>query len=923
MTFRLKTILGIVLIEIVIVALLAWTSLNTMTSTYERELTGYASDLAGFMADTVTGEVLSTDLASLQSRVGQMMRSNDIVYVKVVSEADGVLSEAGPPDILQRPFEKDTSFGGVDDGVYDISAVISTAGTVYGRVEMGLSLDEFQRAMRLALERTALVALAGLGLALVLSFILGFYLTRPLTMLRTATGKITAGELGLQLPVGGHSELSLTVDAFNRMSQRLSEMYSEMETALAEARRAEMQVSTIFNTVIDGIVTINDEGVIQSFNPAAEKIFGYKAEEVVGGPVATLMPQPHSGRHSDYIGNYLNTGESKVIGVGREIDARRKDGSLVPLDVTLGEMQLEGRRFFTAIMRDITQRKADENELLSAKRTAEDSARELAETLAVSEALRKDLETAILEAEKHARRAEDANEAKSQFLASMSHEIRTPMNAIIGMADLLSETVLNAEQRRFVNVFRSAGENLLALINDILDLTKVESGRVVLENIAFQLDDLVDQVCDAFAFPAYQKGIELICRVAPETPLDLIGDPGRLRQILANLVGNAVKFTEKGEVFVDVKPGARLDRGQKRQIVFSITDTGVGIPKEMLENVFERFTQADSSTTRRFGGTGLGLSISRQLAELMGGTIWVESSIGSGSTFYFTSIFMEQTAHAGRYRPAPDLTGQHVLVVDDVPTNVIVLTEIMQRWGAKVLSAGDGPGAEAEVRRAAAEGNPVDILLLDFRMPNQNGLETASRIIKDELLPAASIFILTSDNQREARDMAVYMGLGGFMLKPIKRSELAAALLQQEARPAPVRSILPQSFDLPSIKVLLVDDHEDNRLLIMSYLRKTPLIVETAENGQEAVERTANGSYDMVLMDIMMPVMDGLAAVRRIRSRERENGWPRTTIIALTAHATQEDIEQARDAGFDGHLTKPVKRPVLLDAIRRYAVDGA
>ncbi len=709
-------------------------------------------------------------------------------------------------------------------------------------------------------------------------------------------GLLFSGLLGtFLLVIAGRSAM------IERVVQERTADLSEANVALArgiEERRqihealkeSEGQHRAIVDTAVEGIIAIDEQGTVQSFNPAAERIFGYTAAEVIGRNVKMLQPEPYHSRHDEYLQNYLRTGRKKIIGIGREVVGLRKDGTSFPLDLAVSEVLLDNRRLFTGIIRDITDRKQAEAELLVAKE-----------------------------------QAESASRAKTEFLASMSHEIRTPMNAIIGMAELLSETSLTTEQREYVRIFQSAGENLLTLINDILDISKLEAGHLELESIDFDLRDLLEKTCEILALRAHHKGLELTCRLAEDAPVKLIGDPLRLRQVLVNLIGNAIKFTERGEVVVEVKPSGPPGPGEAVEMLFSVSDTGIGIPADKQDVIFERFTQVDASTTRQYGGTGLGLNISQRIVEAMGGRIRVESEPGRGSTFSFTAPFEAQAEREEPVRPIPvALQGLRALIIDDSATNRLVLREMLTGWGAVVREAQDGVSALAEMQHAEENAAPFDLLLLDCRMPGMDGFELAQRIRKDSAFRGTTMMMLTSDNRAGDIARAREIGIAGYMVKPIKRDDLENAIAGSlaETRAAPVAQPDRAALEAqgPSLHILLVEDSEDNRLLVSAFLKKTPHTLDMAENGEIAVDKFRAGRYDLVLMDVQMPVKDGYTATREIRQWEKETGAAPTPIVALTAHALQEDARKSLDAGCTAHLTKPIKKETLLDtleAIRR------
>jgi len=508
----------------------------------------------------------------------------------------------------------------------------------------------------------------------------------------------------------------------------------------------------------------------------------------------------------------------------------------------------------------------------------------------------------------------DASRVKSEFLASMSHEIRTPLNAIIGMSELLSETSLSGEQRKYLDVFRKAGDTLLSLVNDILDLSKIEAGQLRLETIAFDVVQTVEESIEIYGLKAAEKNVELVCRLAPGLAPGRSGDPARLRQILLNLISNSLKFTERGEVVVRAGPDAERGADFLR---FEVSDTGIGIPKEKLEAIFESFTQVDSSTTRKYGGTGLGLTICRSLAAMMGGDIHAESELGKGSRFVFSVRLPSTGAAAAKSAP---LRGHRVLVVDDNTAARESVAEILRSAGAEAVEAADAAQALSGSLGSGAAG--VEAVLVDCRMPGMDGFQFVEAL-RQRNTTVPVVMMLAAADLNHHIDRLRHLHVGAYLIKPVKQGELLRQLGEiisgRENRAAAATAAPAAQAPERPLRILLAEDNPDNRMLIHAYVKNLPYEVVEAENGQIAVDRFKDGRYDLVLMDVQMPVMDGRQATQAIRAWEKSSGVAPTPVIALTAHAVKEEIDRCLEAGCNAHLSKPVKKGTLLDAIRGFA----
>lgn len=681
------------------------------------------------------------------------------------------------------------------------------------------------------------------------------------------------------------SEIKLLEEIAGDLGFSLYSIKKEKEKKQIEQTLKKLQQfqERILTSLAEGVVVENAEGIFTYANPSFEKMLGYSEGELIGKHWSVIIPEeelPTVTRKSE-------ARKSRTL-EKYETMMKTKDGRKIP--VLVHARSLFENNKFVGVVSAVT---------------------EISQLKKIQEELKASREEALA-----------ASKAKSEFLANMSHEIRTPMNGIIGMIELALQTNLTEEQRQFLTAARASAESLLTVLNDILDFSKIEARMIELVPAEFNLHNSITEIVATLALTAHKKGLELLCHVPPTLPETVVGDISRLRQIILNLVSNAIKFTEKGEVAVEVFEESRADK----EIVlhFTVRDTGIGIPQDKLDSIFQPFVQADASLNRKYGGTGLGLAITSQLVSLMGGRIWVESQVGKGSTFHFTVKLGLPEKPGKKITPATlsALHGLKVLVVDDNPTNRAILREMLQSWRMRPEEAGSGSEALNKIQSAKTRQESFDLFLIDLSMPEMDGFTLIENIKKIDTCRESPIVILTSADRLGDFQRAKELGASAYLVKPVRPSDLLDTIMAIKGATVIDRKLSEPITDQtlpefrPKYNILLAEDNPINQKVAVHLLQKKGHKVTVAENGQQVLDKLAQEEFDIILMDVQMPIMNGFEVTQKIRELEKESG-KHIPIVAMTAHAMKGDREKCLEAGMDDYVSKPLYPKELYEAIER------
>jgi two-component system, sensor histidine kinase and response regulator len=789
--------------------------------------------------------------------------------------------------VAPQPREASTEVSGGRVAVFED---IVLDGDAIGKIYIESDLNDLRERMLRYLAVDAAVLLGSLAVGFLLSNRLQRAISEPIRHLAQTASSVTAKEnYSIRAEKRTHDEIGVLYDQFNGMLERIEQRDIELQTARDTLEKKVAERTSYLNALIENsplaILVVDPAQRVQLCNPAFEQMFQY-GREAVGQPVYNLLGTPELTRA------IRKTTQDAVSGTYVSITTKRKrkDGTLVDVELHGVPLIVNGETMGSLmIYQDISERKRAEEAMQKAKEAAEAASR-----------------------------------AKSEFLANMSHEIRTPMNGIMGMTELVLDTELDPEQREYLNMAKLSADSLLSVINDILDFSKIEAGKLEIDAIEFNLADNVGDTMKALSLRAHQKNLELAYDLQPDVPLGLIGDPGRLRQVLVNLVGNAIKFTQAGEVVLTIQVKWRT--ADDVQLQFTIADTGIGIPPEKQTAIFEAFTQADGSMTRTYGGTGLGLTISSRLVEMMHGEIWVESEVGRGSRFHFTAHFgLQKTPMRTNVpRDPATLRDMRVLIVDDNSTNRQILEKMVTGWRMRPTCKESGAKAIECLREAQGLKKTYALILLDAQMPEMDGFALAESIKRNPEWGTATVMMLSSAGHYGDAKRCREIGVAAYLTKPVRQSELLEAILAAlgtRSVPEAQRELITRHSmreNRVTLDILLVEDNAINQAVAVRLLEKRGHQVKVAGNGKEALDALGKRSFDLVLMDVQMPEMGGFEATAAIREKEKISG-KHLCIVAMTAHAMVGDKERCLEAGMDNYITKPIRPAELDELLASYA----
>jgi PAS domain S-box-containing protein len=840
------------------------------------------SETLSFMAPLIADQALIGEYAVISQLLKNQVQKGEVDSFQWTDKEGKQLLAQDKPDILVAPAWF-TSVAAIDRA--EESFEVTAGGVGYGKLNAAMTTTKaYNRLWQQFVKQLQIVAVT---LFLMLQFIWLIFRGNlgTLRMLAEGANRFSQGDYAVRIEPEGSPEVSSAAEAFNNMANNIESLIA----SLGKSESKNKLLATIVEQSSEAIWTKDLAGTITSWNSGAAEMFGYAPAEAMGRAlnVGESTPEEEQARRQRLVGGEKFSYEARAMTLS---------GTAIDIQIAVAPLLDDANQCIgsIAVARDVTQRKRSEEALRLAREAAE-----------------------------------AASHAKSSFLARMSHEIRTPMNGVLGMTELLLETGLTHTQRKYAETVQRSGKNLLGIINDLLDFSKIEAGKLELENVDMDLRRTLEDIVELLAERAHVKGLDLACSIPPDLVTHVRGDPLRLGQILTNLVGNAIKFTEHGSVVIRV---AGVEETAKNVTMrFEVSDTGVGVSLEAQSRIFKEFSQADGSTTRKHGGSGLGLAISKQLVEMMGGNIHVESALGAGSTFSFTSSFEKQETQShedSRTVPMGMLTGARALIVESTAINRGILHAQMSNWGMTNRVAATPAQAIDMLAQAAARGAPYDIAIIDVGLPGMDALELA-RSIRSSAAIAKVRLVMLSRRQVDIRNARV-AGIDACLAKPVRQSVLYECLVNvmagQPQEAAAAKAVYEPVNVVPGGmrgNILLVEDNLINQQVALGMLQSQGYSVTVANNGREALAAHAQDAFDLILMDCHMPEMDGFEATREIRGRELSSIGKRVPVIAVTANAMAQDREECLKAGMDDHLSKPFSMLTLQDMLHRWMPQAA